>query len=98
MDTVFAFCRRILRGQSPFHPDRGHFHHRLIDMGLSQKQAVAVLYSISALLGLCAVVIVSTGKLRICLLVLACVTACFVGKFIRDTLKGHEYHHPEDCE
>ncbi len=98
VDTVFAFCRRILRGQSPFHPDRGHFHHRLIDMGLSQKQAVAVLYSISALLGLCAVVIVSTGKLRICLLVLACVTACFVGKFIRDTLKGHEYHHPEDCE
>ena len=98
VDTVFAFCRRILRGQSPFHPDRGHFHHRLIDMGLSQKQAVAVLYSISALLGLCSVVIVSTGKLRICLLVLACVTACFVGKFIRDTLKGHKYHHPEDCE
>lgn len=98
VDTVFAFCRRILRGQSPFHPDRGHFHHRLIDMGLTQKQAVAILYSISALLGLCAVVIVSTGKLRTCLLVLACVAACFVGKFIRDTLKGHEYHHPEDCE
>lgn len=37
-------------------PDRGHIHHRLIDMGFSQKQAVAVLYIISAILGLSAVV------------------------------------------
>lgn len=96
VDTTFAFCRRILHGQSPFTPDRGHFHHRLIDMGLSQKQAVAILYSITALLGLCAVVIVSTGKLRICLLVVAAIAAVAVGKFIRDTLKGHEYHHPKE--
>ena len=56
-DTVCAFFRRLLRGQSPMHPDRGHLHHRLIDMGLSQKQAVAILYSVSAVLGLCAVVL-----------------------------------------
>ena len=98
VDTAFAFCRRILRGQSPFTPDRGHFHHRLIDMGLSQKQAVAILYSITALLGLCAVVIVSTGKLRICLLAMAVVAAIAVGKFIRSTLKGHEYHPKEDSD
>ena len=36
------------------HADRSHIHHRLIDMGLSQKQAVAVLYVISAILGLSA--------------------------------------------
>jgi len=96
VDTTFAFCRRILHGQSPFTPDRGHFHHRLIDMGLSQKQAVAILYSISALLGLTAVVIVSTGRLKIALLVVAALAAGMVGKFIRDTLKGHEYHPKED--
>ncbi|MBO5556179.1 MAG: undecaprenyl/decaprenyl-phosphate alpha-N-acetylglucosaminyl 1-phosphate transferase [Oscillospiraceae bacterium] len=56
-DTVFAFFRRILKGQSPFHPDRGHFHHRLMDSGLDQKQAVALLYGISALLGLVAVLL-----------------------------------------
>jgi len=39
-DTAFAFIRRIIRGQHPMQRDRGHFHHRLIDMGLSQKQAV----------------------------------------------------------
>lgn len=54
-DTIFAFFRRILHGQSPFKADKGHFHHRLLAMGLNQKQVVAVLYSISAVLGLLAV-------------------------------------------
>lgn len=69
-DTIFSFFRRIVRGQSPFHADRGHLHHRLIDMGLSQKQAVAVLYSISAILGLAAVVITTSGELRALILIL----------------------------
>ena len=54
-DTIFAFFRRILHGQSPFKADKGHFHHRLLAMGLNQKQVVAVLYGISAVLGLLAV-------------------------------------------
>ena len=56
-DTTFAFVRRILRGQSPFHADKGHFHHRLMATGLSQKQTVAVLYGVSAIMGLVAVLI-----------------------------------------
>lgn len=55
-DTALAIIRRLLEGKSPFSPDRGHLHHRLIDMGLSQKQAVAALYSVSAVLGIVAVV------------------------------------------
>lgn len=51
-DTTFAFFRRIAHGQSPFHADKGHLHHRLMAMGLDQKQTVAVLYSVSASLGL----------------------------------------------
>ena len=54
-DTCFAILRRVSHGQSPMSPDRGHIHHRLIDMGFNQKQAVAVLYVISAILGLSAV-------------------------------------------
>ena len=53
-DTAFAFTRRILSGRSPFSPDRGHVHHRLIDMGFNQKQTVAILYIISTVLGLLA--------------------------------------------
>ena len=51
-DTGFAVIRRILHGQSPFQADKGHFHHRLLALGLSQKQAVLVLYGASAIGGL----------------------------------------------
>ena len=75
-DTAFAFCRRISHGQSPFHADKGHFHHRLLAMGLSQRQAVAVLYSISAVMGLFAVILAAeTALLRIiCLAAIAAIT------------------------
>ena len=63
-DTAFAFIRRIAHGQSPMHADRSHIHHRLIDMGLNQKQAVATLYVISAILGLSAVVLTTSGEGR----------------------------------
>ena len=70
-DTCFAFIRRIAHGQSPMHADRSHVHHRLIDMGLSQKQAVAVLYVISAILGVCAVVLTTGGEMKAMLLLAA---------------------------
>ena len=74
-DTAFAFIRRIAHGQSPMQADRGHVHHRLIDMGLSQKQAVATLYVISAILGLSAVVLTTSGELKAMLFF---VTLCIV--------------------
>ena len=70
-DTCFAIIRRLAKGQSPMAPDRGHIHHRLIDMGFSQKQAVATLYVISAILGLSAVVLTTIGVLRAMLFLLA---------------------------
>ena len=75
-DTCFAFIRRIAHGQSPMHADRSHVHHRLIDMGFNQKQAVAVLYVISAILGLSAVVLTTSGPVKAMLLLLA---LCFAG-------------------
>ena len=53
------------------HADRGHIHHRLIDMGLNQKQAVATLYVISAILGLSAVVLTTSGAVKAMLLLFA---------------------------
>ena len=70
-DTCFAILRRVSHGQSPMAPDRGHIHHRLIDMGFTQKQAVAVLYIISAILGLSAVVLTTAGAEKAMLLLLA---------------------------
>lgn len=54
-DTTFAILRRVVAGKSPFAPDRGHIHHRLIDMGFTQKESVKILYAICGILGLVAV-------------------------------------------
>ena len=54
-DTLFAICRRVLSGKSPFAPDRGHIHHKLIDMGFTQKESVKILYAICGIFGLVAV-------------------------------------------
>jgi UDP-GlcNAc:undecaprenyl-phosphate GlcNAc-1-phosphate transferase len=70
-DTCFAIFRRISKGQNPMAPDRSHVHHRLIDMGCNQKQAVAILYVISAILGLSAVVLITSGELKAMVLLIA---------------------------
>ena len=81
-DTSIAFLRRLIRGKNPMAPDRGHVHHRLIDMGLSQKQAVALLYTISGLLGLAAVVMTTSDKLRVLILIGAALIALAMFVFI----------------
>ena len=49
LDTLCAFCRRILRGQSPFYPDKGHLHHLLTERTHSPFWAVACLLLLHAL-------------------------------------------------
>ena len=68
-DALFAMIRRILKGKNPMSADRGHLHHRLIDMGFSQKQTVFILYAISAVLGITAVVLAESGTLRALILI-----------------------------
>ncbi len=78
-DTIFAIVRRILKGQNPMKADRGHVHHRLIDMGFNQKQTVTILYVMSGLLGLAAVILATTGELRALMLIFAVVLAVILG-------------------
>jgi UDP-GlcNAc:undecaprenyl-phosphate GlcNAc-1-phosphate transferase len=47
-DTLFAMVRRILERRSVFSPDRGHIHHRLLDMGLTHRRAVILIYGVCA--------------------------------------------------
>ncbi|MDO5700688.1 MAG: MraY family glycosyltransferase [Bowdeniella nasicola] len=44
IDMVFAVARRVKAGQSPFHADRMHLHHRLLDLGHSHRRAVLIMY------------------------------------------------------
>ena len=96
-DTAFAFIRRIAHGQSPMHADRSHVHHRLIDMGFNQKQAVAVLYIISAILGLSAVVLTTSGPVKAMLLLMAlCFAGAIAGRiFLSNNRKEHEKEQEE---
>ena len=55
-DTTFAFFRRIVKGKNPFHGDRGHLHHKLIDMGFTHKQGTMILYAVCGILGIASVV------------------------------------------
>ena len=92
-DTAFAFIRRIAHGQSPMHADRSHIHHRLIDMGLNQKQAVATLYVISAILGLSAVVLTTGGEQKAMLFLAAlCIVAVVAARVVFPKEVKEELH------
>lgn len=56
-DTLFAMGRRIAKHKPIMQADRGHLHHRLIDRGYSQRQAVLILYGISGICGMAAIFI-----------------------------------------
>lgn len=67
-DMAFAIIRRLIRGQKITAPDKEHIHHRLLNLGLSQKQAVITLYIITSILGIIAVALVANIKWHIILL------------------------------
>lgn len=63
-DTVWAIIRRLITGRSLkaiVMPDRGHLHHKLMDKGYTQKQAVLILYGISATFGMFAIILLDSG-------------------------------------
>lgn len=57
MDTLFAMVRRYLERRPIFGADRGHIHHKLLDLGLTHRRAVLVLYGISSVLAVGAVAV-----------------------------------------
>jgi UDP-GlcNAc:undecaprenyl-phosphate GlcNAc-1-phosphate transferase len=63
IDTFWIIVRRLASGTSPFAPDRGHFHHRLLDLGLSHRGAVLVIYGICALLAVLCFTLSGSGQL-----------------------------------
>ena len=81
-DTLFAIVRRIIKGKSlkaVIMPDRGHLHHLLLDKGYSQKQAVLILYGISATFGMFAVILLESGIWKALSFALMIVAAIAIG-------------------
>lgn len=69
-EIIYTFLRRILKGQSPMSADKKHLHHRLLAIGLTQKQAVATIYGAGIVLGTCAVAF-ALGKTGLAIMAIA---------------------------
>ena len=79
-DMLFSMLRRMLARRSPFAPDRGHIHHRLLDLGLSHGRAVIALYTVTALvaaLGMSLLVTRSVATVAVFCCLIALLVAVF---------------------
>ncbi|MCL5410224.1 MAG: undecaprenyl/decaprenyl-phosphate alpha-N-acetylglucosaminyl 1-phosphate transferase [Patescibacteria group bacterium] len=77
IDFAYTFFRRVLNGRSPVWGDRGHFHHRLLDLGWSHQQ-ISLFYILgSAILGSIALFVDTSSKIFI-ILGLAVVFCLFI--------------------
>lgn len=63
-DTLFAIIRRKVNGRPIAEADKGHLHHRLLNMGLSQRQVVIIMYLINAILGMIAIIVMQLTNRR----------------------------------
>lgn len=56
-DTFFAIFRRVINKRPIMEADKGHLHHRLMAQGYGQRRAVLMLYGISGIMGMAAVLV-----------------------------------------
>ena len=99
IDTFWIIVRRMAAGRSPFTPDRGHIHHRLLDLGLSQRQTVLLIYGICAGLGALSLILSTAGQVYAFLGVLIgfglLLFALTRGQFAAAALEPHSYESSE---
>ncbi len=97
-DAVFAMIRRMFSGKSPMVADRGHLHHRLYDMGFSQKQTVFILYAISGVLGITAILLAEQRFLRAMLLLMCVLIFLIIATMFGTNSFVHKINTPQDSE
>ncbi len=95
-DTLWAIIRRLIKGKSIkaiFKADKGHLHHRIVAKGFSQKQAVLILYGISATFGIFAVILLDSGIWKALSFLLMVIVAIGIGykNFQEDKTENGKY-------
>ncbi|MDD5290183.1 MAG: MraY family glycosyltransferase [Patescibacteria group bacterium] len=78
LDVVLVILRRVFSGRHVYEGDRGHLHFRLLDAGLTQRQAVLILYFLALVFGLSSLFLQSSGKV-VALVILLAVMILVVG-------------------
>ena len=92
-DTLCAILRRIHKGKSlkaVFQADKGHLHHRIVRKGFSQKQAVYILYGISATFGMFAVILFESGIIKAISFAFMVIAVIALGYRSFSSLRGEE--------
>lgn len=79
VDTLFAIVRRYYSGQPIFSADKGHLHHRLLNLGLTHQKTVLVIYGVSLLLSLSAILMNILTTAQGMLILLAVTLGFFMG-------------------
>lgn len=79
LDTFFAIIRRFNNKKPIFQADKGHLHHCLLEMGLSHKQTVLVIYAITLLLSSSAVLLTMLTTAQSVLILIAISVVIMVG-------------------
>jgi UDP-GlcNAc:undecaprenyl-phosphate GlcNAc-1-phosphate transferase len=79
LETMLSVFRRFLSGQPLFRADREHIHHKLLDRGFSQRQAVIVLYGVSAVFGFLSLFLLVPGSGTVGLVLLVLGIGVWIG-------------------
>lgn len=102
-DTVFAVIRRLIHGKNlkaVIQPDAGHLHHKMIQNGFTQKQAVLTLYALSASFGMFAIILLDSGiwKALSFGIIMALVIAVGYKEFIKQKLLEEDFEETDKKE
>jgi len=94
-DTSMAILRRFINGRPVMEADRGHLHHKLLDLGLSQRQAVIIMYFISGIFGVSAIFISELSTMQsffflLLLLLIVMTLSKGIGVLKRDKSEGSQ--------
>lgn len=94
-DTIWAIIRRVVKGKNlkaVFKPDTGHLHHKMLKKGFTQKQAVLILYGISATFGMFAIILLESGiwKAISFAIIIVIIIACGYKEFFKQKLLSTE--------
>ena len=87
-DTFFAIIRRLFLRRPIFEADKDHLHHSLLKRGLSHRRTVLTIYAISAILGLCAILLATLTSAQAVILLILLIIIVFAGAEKLGVLRG----------
>ena len=90
LDTALAILRRLKNGRPIMEADKGHLHHRIMNVGMGQKRTVLTLYCISGIMGVAAILISRDLFIDALLLIAIAVTLIYV--FMKDQGFGKPFN------